>query len=87
LLLRLSILCHRWCRGSWRVTKSTAACADHGKLVGEFTGHVGQVEDNGVLKITPDDQDSPIIRLSPAFWRQIKEPRGEVGFAFYAAER
>ncbi|HEY6685628.1 MAG TPA: hypothetical protein VI094_05400 [Propionibacteriaceae bacterium] len=46
-----------------------------------------EVEDNGVPKITPDDQDSPIIRLSAAFWRQIKEPRGEVGFAFYAAER
>jgi hypothetical protein len=38
-------------------------------------------------EIVPEDQDSPIIRLSPAFWRQIKESRSEVGFAFYAAER
>jgi hypothetical protein len=38
-------------------------------------------------EIVPEDQDSPIICLSPVFWRQIKEPRGEVGFAFYAGER
>jgi hypothetical protein len=35
-----------------------------------------QVLDNGVLIVHPDDENLPTIRLSPAFWRQINEPRG-----------
>jgi hypothetical protein len=35
-----------------------------------------QVLDNGVLIVHPDDESQPTIRLSPAFWRQINEPRG-----------
>ena len=34
-----------------------------------------KVLDNGVLHVDPDDESQPIIRLSPAFWRQINEPR------------
>jgi hypothetical protein len=34
-----------------------------------------QVLDNGVLIVHPDDESLPTIRLSPAFWRQINEPR------------
>jgi hypothetical protein len=33
-----------------------------------------EVEDSGVLKIRPKDR-SELISLSPAFWRQINEPR------------
>ena len=33
------------------------------------------VIEDGVLKIIPDDDDEPVIRLSPGFWQQIKEPR------------
>jgi hypothetical protein len=32
-----------------------------------------KVEAGGVLKITPLDDGSPIIRLSPMFWRKIHE--------------
>jgi hypothetical protein len=34
-----------------------------------------RVEDSGMLTIIPDDEGEPTIRLSPAFWRQINEPR------------
>ena len=34
-----------------------------------------KVLDNGVLHVDPDDESQPIVRLSPAFWRQINEPR------------
>jgi hypothetical protein len=34
-----------------------------------------KVLDNGVLHVDPDDESQPIIRLSPAYWRQIIEPR------------
>jgi hypothetical protein len=34
-----------------------------------------KVEDYGVLRIVPDDDDMPTIRLSPTFWRRINEPR------------
>jgi hypothetical protein len=34
-----------------------------------------QVLDNAVLVVHPDDESQPNIRLSPAFWRQIIEPR------------
>jgi hypothetical protein len=33
-----------------------------------------EVENSGVLKIRPKDR-SELISLSPAFWRQINEPR------------
>lgn len=36
-----------------------------------------QVLDNAVLVVHPDDESQPTIRLSPAFWRQINEPRVE----------
>jgi hypothetical protein len=41
------------------------------------TPHAGsyKVLDNGVLLIHPNDESQPIIRLSPAYWRQINEPR------------
>lgn len=32
-----------------------------------------EVEAGGVLKITPEDDSKLIIRLSPVFWRQIRE--------------
>jgi hypothetical protein len=41
-----------------------------------YTG-VHQVEDSGVLSITPDDESEPVIRLSPAFWQTVKERRGD----------
>ena len=28
-----------------------------------------------MLIISPDNEEEPVIRLSPAFWRQINEPR------------
>ena len=34
-----------------------------------------RVEDSGMLTIIPDNEEEPTIRLSPAFWRQISEPR------------
>jgi hypothetical protein len=34
-----------------------------------------KVEDSGMLIISPDNEEEPVIRLSPAFWRQINEPR------------
>jgi len=34
-----------------------------------------KVEDSGMLTIIPDNEEEPTIRLSPAFWRQINEPR------------
>ena len=33
------------------------------------------VLDNGVLVVHPDDDSQSVIRLSPAFWRQVNEPR------------
>jgi hypothetical protein len=32
-----------------------------------------EVESNGVLRIMPAEHDASIIRLSPAFWWQIKQ--------------
>ena len=37
--------------------------------------HAFKVEDSGMLIISPDNEEEPVIRLSPAFWRQINEPR------------
>ena len=34
-----------------------------------------QVLENAVLVVHPDDETQPTIRLSPAYWRQINEPR------------
>ena len=34
-----------------------------------------QVLENAVLVVHPDDESQPTIRLSPAYWRQINEPR------------
>jgi hypothetical protein len=36
-----------------------------------------QVLDNAVLVVHPDDTRLPTVRLSPAFWLQITEPRIE----------
>ena len=36
-----------------------------------------QVLENAVLVVHPDDESQPTIRLSPAFWWQISEPRVE----------
>jgi hypothetical protein len=36
-----------------------------------------QVLDNAVLIVHPDDARLPTVRLSPAFWLQIIEPRVE----------
>jgi hypothetical protein len=36
-----------------------------------------QVLDNAVLVVHPDDKGQPTVRLSPAYWRQIIEPREE----------
>jgi hypothetical protein len=46
------------------------------------------VEDSGVLKIRPKDR-SELISLSPAFWRQINEPRSSYDMldSAYEAER
>jgi hypothetical protein len=41
-----------------------------------YEGHY-QVLDNAVLVVHPNDESQPTIRLSPAFWRQISEPRVE----------
>jgi hypothetical protein len=47
-----------------------------------------EVEDSGVLKIRPKDR-SELISLSPAFWRQINEPRSSYDMldAAYEAEK
>ena len=47
-----------------------------------------EVEDTGVLKIRPKDR-SELISLSPAFWRQINEPRSSYDMldSAYGAER
>jgi hypothetical protein len=37
-----------------------------------------KVEDSGMLIISPDNEEEPVIRLSPAFWRQINEPRSSL---------
>ena len=36
-----------------------------------------QVLENAVLVVHPNDESEPTIRLSPAFWWQISEPRVE----------
>jgi hypothetical protein len=47
-----------------------------------------EVEGSGVLKIRPKDR-SELISLSPAFWRQINEPRSSYDMldSAYGAER
>ena len=35
------------------------------------------VLENAVLVVHPNDESQPTIRLSPAFWWQISEPRVE----------
>ncbi len=32
-----------------------------------------KIEDGGVLNILPDDENDPVIWLSPGFWQQIKK--------------
>jgi hypothetical protein len=32
-----------------------------------------EIEDSGVLKILPEGDSKPIVRLSPAHWREITE--------------
>jgi len=44
-----------------------------------------EVADSGVLKIRPKDR-SELISLSPAFWRQINEPRSSYDMLDSAAE-
>jgi len=34
-----------------------------------------QGRQNGVLRILPEDEGKPLILLSPAYWREINEPR------------
>ena len=34
-----------------------------------------KVDKNGVLRILPEDEGKPLILLSPAYWREINEPR------------
>jgi hypothetical protein len=34
-----------------------------------------KVDKNGVLRILPEDKGKPLILLSPAYWREINEPR------------
>ena len=34
-----------------------------------------QGQKNGVLRILPEDEGKPLILLSPAYWREINEPR------------
>lgn len=34
-----------------------------------------KVLNNGVLQINPEDGSEQVIRMSPAFWWQINEPR------------
>ena len=34
-----------------------------------------KVDNNGVLRILPEDEGKPLILLSPAYWREINEPR------------
>lgn len=34
-----------------------------------------KVDKNGVLRILPEEEGKPLILLSPAYWREINEPR------------
>jgi hypothetical protein len=34
-----------------------------------------KVDKNGVLRILPEDEGKPLILLSPAYWRELNEPR------------
>ena len=34
-----------------------------------------RILDNAVLEVDPDDLGQPIVRLNPAYWRQIIEKR------------
>jgi hypothetical protein len=34
-----------------------------------------KIDKNGVLRILPEDEGKPMILLSPAYWREINEPR------------
>lgn len=36
-----------------------------------------KIDKNGVLRILPDDEGKPIIYLSPAYWKEINEPRSD----------
>ena len=38
-----------------------------------------KVDKNGVLRILPEDEGKPLILLSPAYWREINEPRSSDG--------
>jgi len=34
-----------------------------------------KIDKKGVLRILPEDEGKPLILLSPAYWREINEPR------------
>ena len=34
-----------------------------------------KIDKNGVLRILPEDEGKPMILLSPAYWRELNEPR------------
>ena len=36
-----------------------------------------KVDKNGVLRILPEDEGKPMILLSPAYWRELNEPRSD----------
>jgi hypothetical protein len=36
-----------------------------------------KIDKNGVLRILPEDEGKPMILLSPAYWRELNEPRSD----------
>ena len=36
-----------------------------------------KIDKSGVLRILPEDEGKPMILLSPAYWRELNEPRSD----------
>jgi hypothetical protein len=36
-----------------------------------------KIDKNGVLRILREDEGKPMILLSPAYWRELNEPRSD----------